>query len=101
MTTVPLDEPPPWAGWAHREGTVAVVTGAGSGIGQATSILAAQQGLHVAAWDVRREGIDATLARAGDVRGRIHGVLATSPTPQRSAAQWRRPSRRSACRCCS
>ena len=54
-----------WPGWVHPEGTVAIVTGAGSGIGQAAAILAAQQGLKVAAWDINAEGAQRTIDRAG------------------------------------
>ncbi len=54
-----------WPGWVHPQGTVAIVTGAGSGIGQAAAILAAQQGLRVAAWDINAEGAQRTIDRAG------------------------------------
>lgn len=62
------EEQPPvvWPGWTCPEGTVAIVTGAGSGIGQATSVLAAQQGLKVAAWDINIEGALRTVDRARD-----------------------------------
>lgn len=56
--------PVSWPGWTHPAGTVAIVTGAGSGIGQAASILAAQQGLRVAAWDINPAGAQTTVARA-------------------------------------
>lgn len=38
------------------KGRVAIVTGAASGIGKATAIRFAQEGAHVALWDVNREG---------------------------------------------
>ncbi|WP_334141038.1 SDR family NAD(P)-dependent oxidoreductase [Rhabdothermincola sp.] len=41
---------------------VAVVTGAGSGIGQATSVLLARQGLDLALVDLRPEGLEETAA---------------------------------------
>lgn len=41
---------------------VAVVTGAGSGIGRATSLLLADRGVHLALVDVRPEGIEETAA---------------------------------------
>lgn len=34
------------------DGGVAIVTGAGNGIGRATALIAAREGLAVAAWDV-------------------------------------------------
>jgi NAD(P)-dependent dehydrogenase (short-subunit alcohol dehydrogenase family) len=54
-----------WPGWVHPAGTVAIVTGAGSGIGQAAAVLAARQGLKVAAWDINAEGAQRTIDRAG------------------------------------
>lgn len=71
-----FDAPLQWPGWVHPEGTVAVVTGAGSGIGQATCVLAAQQGLRVAAWDINAEGAQRTVARAGEHGHLIHPVVA-------------------------
>jgi NAD(P)-dependent dehydrogenase (short-subunit alcohol dehydrogenase family) len=76
MTTTGFDAPLTWPGWVHPEGTVAIVTGAGSGIGQAACVLAAQQGLRVAAWDINPEGAARTVERAGDVGDRIHPVVA-------------------------
>jgi len=58
-------------GWAAPEGTGIIVTGAASGIGAATAILAAQQGLKVAAWDINADGVSETLERAGDAAGNI------------------------------
>jgi NAD(P)-dependent dehydrogenase (short-subunit alcohol dehydrogenase family) len=60
-----VEEPVRWPGWVHPAGTVAIVTGAGSGIGQAAAILAARQGLKVAAWDINAEGAQRTIDRAG------------------------------------
>lgn len=65
-------EPPiRWPGFTHPEGTVAVVTGAGSGIGQATSIIAAKLGMKVAAWDLSNESLQRTIDRAGDLASSI------------------------------
>jgi NAD(P)-dependent dehydrogenase (short-subunit alcohol dehydrogenase family) len=46
-------------------GDVVIVTGAASGIGRATAISAAAVGLRVAAWDLDRDGAEAT---AGEIR---------------------------------
>ena len=43
------------------EGRVGLVTGAGSGLGRATCLLAAQEGSPVAVLDIRREGAEATV----------------------------------------
>ncbi len=50
---------------------VVVVTGASSGIGRATALLAGSFGLGVSAWDLDREGADAVVAEivAGGGRG--------------------------------
>ncbi len=45
----------------HLKGRVAVVTGAGSGIGQATSILLAKEGCHLAIADINEDGLNQTL----------------------------------------
>ena len=57
-------------GWTAPAGTGIIVTGAASGIGAATAILAAQSGLKVAAWDMFAEGISETIARAGEEAGK-------------------------------
>lgn len=58
--------------WAHPKGSVAIITGAGSGIGQATAVQAARMGLSVAAWDFKPEGVQKTIEMAGE-----HGRLIT------------------------
>lgn len=87
MTDLP---PVVWPGWTHPEGTVAIVTGAGSGIGQATSILAAQLGLTVAAWDINLAGAEATRERAGEFGSRIipiHGDVGDEEAVRRAFAE--------------
>lgn len=75
MSDIDVHAEPPlrWPGFSHPEGTVAIVTGAGSGIGQATSIIAAQLGMKVAAWDVSGESLQRTVDRAGE-----HGASITT-----------------------
>jgi 3-oxoacyl-[acyl-carrier protein] reductase len=51
------------------------VTGAGSGIGEAATILAAMQGYKVAAWDINAEGNQRTIARAGQYAKSILPVV--------------------------
>jgi short-subunit dehydrogenase len=46
----------------HLQDRIAVVTGAGSGIGRATSVLLARRGVHLALVDLRPEGIEQTAA---------------------------------------
>ena len=47
------------------EGRLAVVTGAGSGIGRALTVALARAGAHVAAWDVNPQGLAETQAACG------------------------------------
>jgi len=49
----------------------AVITGAGSGVGQATALALAELGWNVAALGRRKETLDETLQRAGDLAYRI------------------------------
>lgn len=56
--------------------TVAIVTGAASGIGRATALGLATNGLTVVGADIDTEGLDETAGRieAFDVEGQFHGV---------------------------
>jgi len=65
-----LDDP-----YFHTE-TVAVVTGAASGIGRATAVGLAVNGLTVVGADIDAEGLDETsdIAEAFDAPGTVHGV---------------------------
>jgi NAD(P)-dependent dehydrogenase (short-subunit alcohol dehydrogenase family) len=65
-----------FGGWAAPKGTGIIVTGAASGIGAATAILAAQSGLKVAAWDMYIEGIRETIERAGEFGSNIKAIQA-------------------------
>jgi 3-hydroxybutyrate dehydrogenase len=58
--------------------TVAIVTGAASGIGRATTIALAANGLTVVAADIDEEGLDGTVEKATDLDapGPIHAVPA-------------------------
>jgi 3-hydroxybutyrate dehydrogenase len=56
--------------------TVAIVTGAASGIGRATTVALAANGLTVVAADIDEGGLDGTVEKAGDLDapGTIHAV---------------------------
>ena len=63
-------------GWTDEPGTGIIVTGAASGIGAATAILAAKYGLKVAAWDMYVEGIQETIERAEEAGVNIKPIQA-------------------------
>jgi NAD(P)-dependent dehydrogenase (short-subunit alcohol dehydrogenase family) len=52
------------------EGRVAIVTGAGSGLGRATALLLASEGAHVACFDVADDASEKTAAAAAEHGGR-------------------------------
>jgi NAD(P)-dependent dehydrogenase (short-subunit alcohol dehydrogenase family) len=54
-------------------GRVAIVTGGGSGLGQATAVRLAAEGAHVAVLDIRLETALATVARITEAGGRALG----------------------------
>ncbi len=60
------------ADFGFRAGDTILISGAGSGIGRATAIRAAEMGLAVSAWDLNPTGLDETVAlieaTAGTVR---------------------------------
>lgn len=53
------------------ENEIAVITGAGSGMGRAMAELFAREGAHVVAADINTGGIEALVAELGDVAGSI------------------------------
>ncbi|MDO4973410.1 MAG: SDR family oxidoreductase [Eubacteriales bacterium] len=63
-----------FGGWTDKPGTGIIVTGAASGIGAATAILAAQSGYRVAAWDIFPQGIEETITRAGKFGENIKAI---------------------------
>jgi NAD(P)-dependent dehydrogenase (short-subunit alcohol dehydrogenase family) len=55
---------------------MAVVTGAGNGIGRSVALMLAKSGVAVAAWDVEKEGLDAVAADIDHLGGTVYPVIA-------------------------
>jgi len=79
------------------EGKVAVITGAGSGIGQATAVLFAREGARVTAVDVREDAAKATaeqIEKAGGqalaVRADVSRSADNEAAVQQTLARWGR-----------
>src|SRR4051812_1382081 len=64
------------------DGKVAVVTGAGSGIGRATALAFLNDGWRVAIAGRRKEALDETLNAAGADRGRMLAIATDVGDPQ-------------------
>jgi 3-oxoacyl-[acyl-carrier protein] reductase len=78
-----------FAGLGFDAGDVVVVTGAASGIGRATALMAARSGLTVVGWDLddtRLTGITDEITAAG---GTAHGVVCDVTDPEQIVAAWR------------
>jgi NAD(P)-dependent dehydrogenase (short-subunit alcohol dehydrogenase family) len=67
-------------------GKVAVITGAGGGIGRATAVRFASEGARVVATDVQREALEETAALVGAADGEVLSVVADVSR----AADWAR-----------
>jgi 3-oxoacyl-[acyl-carrier protein] reductase len=57
------------------KGNVAIITGAGQGIGQATAVKFAKEGAKVAACDINKASVDGTVRRITDGGGRAMGFV--------------------------
>ena len=75
-------------GLGFAAGEVVVVTGAGSGIGQATALAAARSGLKVSAWDMNGEGAAETMRAAEDLGAVALAVTVDVTDRQAVAAAW-------------
>jgi NAD(P)-dependent dehydrogenase (short-subunit alcohol dehydrogenase family) len=60
---------------SRHEGHVAIVTGAGSGIGQATALRLAREGAAVIGCDINQAGLDQTLEQITDENGQAEVLL--------------------------
>jgi len=71
-----------------KPGEVIVVTGAGSGIGKATSLMAAQSGLAVAAWDMNAGAARDTVREIEAAGGQALAVTADVGSDDDVAKAW-------------
>ena len=74
-------------------GKVAIVTGAGRGIGRATAKLFAAEGAKVAVLSLTPANVEAVVADIEAAGGTALGVAWTSAMPIRSRRRWTRWSR--------
>lgn len=69
-------------------GQVVTVTGAGSGIGKATALAAAQSGLTVAAWDINGEAAETTAREIAGRGGTALAITVDVTDPAGVARAW-------------
>jgi NAD(P)-dependent dehydrogenase (short-subunit alcohol dehydrogenase family) len=72
--SVPIPSPSPSPNLARYVGRRVVITGGGSGIGQACVLRMLAEGGRVVAADISADGLQDTVAKAGDVDGRLTTV---------------------------
>ena len=75
---------------------VAIITGAGSGMGRTTAILFASEGAKVAVADISQQGVDETVKEITAKGGQAIALRATFPKPRTCSGWWRRRSSASA-----
>jgi NAD(P)-dependent dehydrogenase (short-subunit alcohol dehydrogenase family) len=84
------DAPVTLSGLGFSGGDVIVITGAGTGIGQATAVAAARAGLAVAAWGRTAETLQETVELAEQAGGTAIPVVIDLTRPEELDAAWAR-----------
>ena len=77
-----------FSGLGFEDGDVAVVTGAASGIGRATSLMLARSGVTIVAWDVVHEPLDDLVAEIKDLGHQAHKVVADVTDDDAVESAW-------------
>src|SRR4051812_22328717 len=85
-----MNEPPQitFQGLGFAPGDVVVVTGAASGIGRSTALLAARAGLRVAAWDLNPTGAGAVRDEIAAAGGTAAAITADVTDAGQVDAAW-------------
>src|SRR5262245_54123413 len=86
------------SGLGFKRGELIVVTGAGSGIGRATALMAAKSGLAVAAWDMNPQGIAETVDEIAKAGGKALAVTADVGSDAAVKSAWEQTAALGACR---
>ncbi len=71
-----------------RSGEVAVVTGAGNGIGRSVALMLAKSGLHIAAWDIEKDAVDEVVGEVEEAGGTARAVVADLTVPNEIQEAW-------------
>jgi NAD(P)-dependent dehydrogenase (short-subunit alcohol dehydrogenase family) len=81
-----MSSPDSQPSFGFAPGDLVIVTGAGSGIGQATARNAAAMGLRVAAWDLNGDSAEATAAQIKDSGGEAVAIMCDVGSDEQVAA---------------
>jgi len=71
-----------------RPGDVAVVTGAGNGIGRSVALMLAKSGLNIAAWDMEKDAVNEVVGEVEDAGGTARAIVADLNVPAQIQEAW-------------
>ncbi len=75
-------------GLGFEDGDLAVVTGAGSGIGRATALMLARSGVTIVAWDMAEGSLEDLVAEIKDLGGQVYKVVADVTDDDAVESAW-------------
>ncbi|GAA0615283.1 SDR family oxidoreductase [Sporichthya brevicatena] len=96
--TRPENWAPDMSGLGFDRDAVLVVTGAASGIGRAAAVTAARAGVHVAAWDVDKDGCESVVEEITAAGGRAHLAIVDVADTAAVEGAWRQAAEAGPCR---